>query len=310
MSAKPFSIAYLIGDTVTDNDNDNDNVNTEIHNNCMNKSRITDTLKLFPVISKTTLNYGTNSNSTIIDTENNFNHNLITTKSSIMLKDYHSALRNVSMRLEGATLWNKFHAYGTEMIVTKTGRRMFPTLQVAISGLEPSVRYSLMVDLTCIDNKRYRYAFHQSKWIVAGPGEAELPCRVHVHNESPAPGEHWMRQTVSFDKIKLTNNQLDQNGHIIVNSMHRYQPNIHVVVHADGNGRQCRTFSFPNTSFMAVTAYQNHRITELKIESNPFAKGFRECEMNESFPFLINPLFPFYTTLLASHFRTTNHFNK
>ncbi|EJW70523.1 hypothetical protein WUBG_18569 [Wuchereria bancrofti] len=71
-----------------------------------------------------------------------------------------------------------------------------------------------MVDLTCIDNKRYRYAFHQSKWIVAGPGEAELPCRVHVHNESPAPGEHWMRQTVSFDKIKLTNNQLDQNGHV------------------------------------------------------------------------------------------------
>ena len=28
-----------------------------------------------------------------------------------------------------------------------------------------------MVDLTCIDNKRYRYAFHQSKWIVAGPGD-------------------------------------------------------------------------------------------------------------------------------------------
>lgn len=47
---------------------------------------------------------------------------------------------------------------------------MFPTLQVTVSGLEPSVRYSLMVDLTCIDNKRYRYAFHQSKWIVAGPG--------------------------------------------------------------------------------------------------------------------------------------------
>ncbi|VDO82976.1 unnamed protein product [Onchocerca flexuosa] len=48
---------------------------------------------------------------------------------------------------------------------------MFPTLQVAVSGLEPATRYSLMVDLTCIDNKRYRYAFHQSKWIVAGPGK-------------------------------------------------------------------------------------------------------------------------------------------
>ncbi|KAL4003708.1 T-box family protein [Acanthocheilonema viteae] len=308
MSTKPFSIAYLIGDTVTDNNNGN--FDTKLNDNCSDKTRISDTLKLFPIISKTALNCDTSSNNNSNGTENNSNNDMIAKKASVMLKDYHPALRNVSMRLEGSTLWNKFHAYGTEMIVTKTGRRMFPTLQVTVSGLEPSVRYSLMVDLTCIDNKRYRYAFHQSKWIVAGPGEAELPCRVHVHSESPASGEHWMRQTVSFDKIKLTNNQLDQNGHIIVNSMHRYQPNIHVVVHADGNGRQCRTFSFPNTSFMAVTAYQNHRITELKIESNPFAKGFRECEMNESFPFLINPLFPFYTTLLASHFRATNPFNK
>lgn len=48
---------------------------------------------------------------------------------------------------------------------------MFPTLQVSLTGLDPSLKYSLMVDLTCIDNKRYRYAFHQSKWIVAGPGD-------------------------------------------------------------------------------------------------------------------------------------------
>ncbi|VDN39105.1 unnamed protein product [Gongylonema pulchrum] len=92
--------------------------------------------------------------------------------------------------------------------------------------------------------------------------------------------------------------------------MHRYQPNIHVVVHADGNGRQCRTFSFPNTAFMAVTAYQNHRITELKIESNPFAKGFRECEINDVFPLTVNPLFPFYTSLFTSHFRAANFPNE
>ncbi|VDD90245.1 unnamed protein product [Enterobius vermicularis] len=185
---------------------------------------------------------------------------------------------------------------------------MFPTLQVSLTGLDPSLKYSLMVDLTCIDNKRYRYAFHQSKWIVAGPGEAELPCRVHVHCESPTTGAHWMRQTVIFDKIKLTNNQMDQNGHIIVNSMHRYQPNLHIVVHAEGPGLTCRSFTFPNTAFMAVTAYQNHRITELKIESNPFAKGFRECEMADTIPMLLNPLFPFYTTYFNSQFSTANSF--
>lgn len=39
-----------------------------------------------------------------------------------------------------------------------------------------------------------------------------------------------------------------------------------------------RTIIFSETKFIAVTAYQNHRITQLKIASNPFAKGFRDCD--------------------------------
>lgn len=98
--------------------------------------------------------------------------------------------------------------------------------------------------------------------------------------------------------------------------MHRYQPRFHVVyVEPAPNSylnaqRNFCSFSFPETRFMAVTAYQNHRvrphqtnwsltirflfifsesyqslfqhaalsfsqITQLKIASNPFAKGFR-----------------------------------
>jgi len=32
---------------------------------------------------------------------------------------------------------------------------------------------------------------------------------------------------------------------------------------------------FPETEFIAVTAYQNELITQLKIDRNPFARGFR-----------------------------------
>ncbi|VBB32893.1 unnamed protein product, partial [Acanthocheilonema viteae] len=113
-------IAYLIGDTVTDNNNGN--FDTKLNDNCSDKTRISDTLKLFPIISKTALNCDTSSNNNSNGTENNSNNDMIAKKASVMLKDYHPALRNVSMRLEGSTLWNKFHAYGTEMIVTKTGR--------------------------------------------------------------------------------------------------------------------------------------------------------------------------------------------
>lgn len=91
---------------------------------------------------------------------------------------------------------------------------MFPTIQISVTGLNSAFMYSFMVDFSCIDKKRYRYSFHQSKWIIAGPGDAELPCRVHVHADSPARGSHWMRQIIAFDKIKLTNNQLDENGHV------------------------------------------------------------------------------------------------
>lgn len=41
-----------------------------------------------------------------------------------------------------------------------------------------------------------------------------MPPRIHVHPDSPAKGSHWSKQVVSFDKLKLTNNQLDDNGHV------------------------------------------------------------------------------------------------
>ena len=58
---------------------------------------------------------------------------------------------------------------------------------------------------------------------------------------------------------------------IILNSMHKYQPRFHVILDESekGNSRtslhemnkdHLRTFVFPETQFMAVTAYQNHMV--------------------------------------------------
>ena len=38
------------------------------------------------------------------------------------------------------------------------------------------------------------------------------------------------------------------------------------------------TIPIADTEFVAVTAYQNTKITQLKIDNNPFAKGFRDRE--------------------------------
>lgn len=126
----------------------------------------------------------------------------------------HPALSHCLVLLETKQLWDKFHEQGTEMIVTKTGRRMFPTFQVRTCNLDPHAMYMMMMTFVPVDDKRYRYSFHSSSWVVAGKADPISPPRMHVHPDSPATGATWMKQIISFDKLKLTNNQLDENGHV------------------------------------------------------------------------------------------------
>ncbi|KAJ7402649.1 T-box transcription factor TBX18 [Pitangus sulphuratus] len=203
-----------------------------------------------------------------------------------------SSMEEIQVELQCADLWKRFHDIGTEMIITKAGRRMFPAMRVKITGLDPHQQYYIAMDIVPVDNKRYRYVYHSSKWMVAGNADSPVPPRVYIHPDSLASGDTWMRQVVSFDKLKLTNNELDDQGHIILHSMHKYQPRVHVIrkdfssdlspTKPVPSGDGVKTFNFPETVFTTVTAYQNQQITRLKIDRNPFAKGFRDSGRNRT----------------------------
>nr|XP_060641251.1 T-box-containing protein TBX6L-like isoform X1 [Anolis sagrei ordinatus] len=191
---------------------------------------------------------------------------------------------SIEVTLEDRELWEKFHQIGTEMIITKNGRRMFPQCKIKVSGLLSEAKYLMMVDFVPLDNFRYKWA--KDQWEVSGKAEPRPPPRTYLHPDSPSLGSHWMKQAVSFQKLKLTNNTLDPQGHVILHSMHRYQPRFHVLRAEDsqdgGRWSSFRTFLFPETAFTSVTAYQNQEITKLKIYNNPFAKGFRDQGGNAS----------------------------
>ncbi|XP_023670083.1 T-box transcription factor TBX21 isoform X1 [Paramormyrops kingsleyae] len=186
--------------------------------------------------------------------------------------------------LNNFPLWAKFHKYQTEMIITKQGRRMFPYLSFNISSLDPSAHYNVYVDVVLADQHHWRY--QGGKWVQCGKAEGNMPGnRMYMHPDSPNTGAHWMRQEVSFGKLKLTNNKGSSNNvaqMIVLQSLHKYQPRLHIVeVKEDGSDdpfvtSKTLTFVFPETQFIAVTAYQNADITQLKIDHNPFAKGFRD----------------------------------
>ncbi|XP_057321682.1 T-box transcription factor TBX6-like [Microplitis mediator] len=202
--------------------------------------------------------------------------------------------KNVAVTLQRKELWKEFNSNTTEMVITKQGRRMYPGVEICVVGLEPMAYYCIMLEIEPASNNRYKYVTNESqngsgskvktgRWITSGNGELQPPIdrRIVVHPDSPATGDHWMREAVSFSKIKITNNTDDRQNNILLCSMHKYHVKIWIIQSPHTSPMALFThpsskFIFNETEFIAVTAYQNTTIKIIKIDNNPFAKGFRQ----------------------------------
>ncbi|CAF0859517.1 unnamed protein product [Didymodactylos carnosus] len=192
---------------------------------------------------------------------------------------------NINVYLEDRDLWMKFKSLTNEMIVTKAGRRMFPVFKVSIRGLDPEAMYTIELYFDQVDPHRWRYV--NGQWQPGSKPDPPIQRGPYVHNESPNFGKHWMKDTIAFSKVKLTN-KTNHTGptQIVLNSLHKYEPKIRIsqVIHTSKRANETipvYTTSFPETEFIAVTAYQNDDITALKIRYNPFAKAFLDTNKRD-----------------------------
>ncbi|XP_012231497.1 T-box transcription factor TBX3-like [Linepithema humile] len=205
----------------------------------------------------------------------------------------HVKLQNkITVKLQNENLWQKFHTETNEMIITKLGRRMYPSIQLIVSGLEKHERYYIVLEIQPACSRRYKYCRNSAGqdgrsdiggWSYAGPAEPQprFDRRIYMHPDGPAMGDYWMKNTISFTKLKLTNNVVERN-HVLLTSMHKYIPTIRIIRCNNAEtltelfSHPAASFTFNETTFIAVTAYQNKNITQLKIDNNPFAKGFTD----------------------------------
>ncbi|KZC05657.1 T-related protein [Dufourea novaeangliae] len=194
----------------------------------------------------------------------------------------------LSLSLEDRDLWTKFQCLTNEMIVTKNGRRMFPVVKVVARGLEPKAMYTLLLEFVQVDPHRWKYV--NGEWVPGGKAEVAPPNPIYIHPESPNFGSHWMKEAVSFAKVKLTN-KTNGSGQIMLNSLHKYEPRVHLVRVDAVEQRTVLTYRYPETQFIAVTAYQNEEVTNLKIKYNPFAKAFLDAKERPADP----QIYPQYT---------------
>ena len=142
--------------------------------------------------------------------------------SRISSKSNSATLNELKCTLENKDLWDKFSEYGTEMIITRTGRRMFPTVRCTFTnidkmistGLTSNAKFHVLLDIVPADNKRYRYAYHRSQWLVAGKADPAPPHRLYPHPDGPFSLDQLRKQVTSFEKVKITNNESDNSGQV------------------------------------------------------------------------------------------------
>ncbi|XP_041379678.1 T-box transcription factor TBX3-like [Gigantopelta aegis] len=126
-------------------------------------------------------------------------------------------------------LWQAFYQAGTEMIVNKNGRRLFPIIKVTLQS---------------------RMEF--------------------VHPSSPANGEIWIKESVSFESIRLTHKEDSKGGNILLHTMHKY--NINIIIQPLDSSMEEMVYPLANSTFIAVSSYYSSKITDLTMEHNPFSR--------------------------------------
>ncbi|XP_078325666.1 uncharacterized protein LOC111127458 [Crassostrea virginica] len=179
----------------------------------------------------------------------------------------------ITMSLMEAKLWYTFLKAGTEMIINRTGRRMFPYVEFSLRGVDPVGLYDVVFDIIPASNKCFK--FLNNKWVPIGKKEHEFKTQPFKHPDSPRIGSEWMTRKISFEKVKLSNKPGSKSGIFTLHTQQKYFVRISVVKHEKGDEVSVVEFPIQATTFIAVTAYNNREVAELKINSNPYSKAFR-----------------------------------
>ena len=93
-------------------------------------------------------------------------------------------------------------------LISMCFRRMFPLVQVNVSGLNPILHYAVLLEFQLTNHHRWR--FLNGEWTAAGSfnsTEPPRPSSIYVHTSSPLTGQEWMRQKIIFSRVKLSNKE-------------------------------------------------------------------------------------------------------
>ena len=158
---------------------------------------------------------------------------------------------------------------------------------MSVKGLNPRTKYEVSLRVTPADNYRYKYL--NSTWIPVGESDIlqKEAKHIYIHPNSKeletCTGECWMKKQINFKNVKISHNPASSHGDVssmraakkrhavsrmrvtvqfsfpqlLVHTMHKYV--IEIVIKPENSSPTC--FRFPETTFIAVTSYQNNGVS-------------------------------------------------
>ena len=98
---------------------------------------------------------------------------------------------------------------------------MFPTVKVSITGLDPTSKYIVYMDVVPVDHHRYKH--HNSQWMVTGAAEPHSECLREYRTSStdlssawsilPASGQQFDGSTADETAAVVQQTETDEQHH-------------------------------------------------------------------------------------------------
>ncbi len=141
--------------------------------------------------------------------------------------------------------------------------------------------------------QRVNYATLDEEFEASGPVSSSSSSSSSSSYSAASAGGSSTHSFSSTSSASASSFSITQNidGLFSLHSFHRYIPRLHILPVSTvtkpsffvGNRLElAKTFLFPQTSFIAVTHYQNNSVNLLKKNYNPHAKGFKDSNLVSS----------------------------
>ncbi|CAL2039522.1 unnamed protein product [Caenorhabditis brenneri] len=197
----------------------------------------------------------------------------------------------VTLSPEVDLIWRKCHKLGNEMSVGTIARRIFPTLEYNITGLDPDSFYRISLHLDSNDNEKVSVKGSRKIW----------------HWKESQTGKEWMKKKLCFDSVRIINKKLpedDGSDVIYCPSGYRYSP----VMTIYKDDIPIHTSCILHTVFKAVTYFHSKELRDYKSYLSKYARNgcIKRRDADQRMPFSVEePRSPALRTSTASKKRFT-----